>query len=375
MNKSNVYIRGVGAFTPYGEGADIFFWSLCEGKEVFTEIERFDTSDCMYARGGEIKDFNRLAHVDPIELILPAVEESLSDAGVSDRNTCALVVSTNFGDADARLDAFRRQEWGRCDFHSVTLRAAEKLELGGICQTTSLSCSSGLSAIAAACDLIRMGDVQTAVACGYDLLTPFAWSGLSVLRTMTTGKVMPFSKDRSGTIFSEGAGAVVLSSEPGFGGLEITGYGLSNNAFHMTAPDKQGEGYIRALSSALSESGLTPSDIDHVNLHGTGTKLNDPAEAEAVKTALGKRARQIPYTANKAALGHAMGAAGILEAIATVSSIKESVIPPTIHIEKEDPACGMNLVRGNAAHLDIRNAVTLSSGIGGNNAALVISRY
>lgn len=375
MNRTNVYIRGLGAYTPYGEGADIFFWSLCNGKESFSEIERFDTSDCMYRRGGEIKELNRFAPVDPLALIFPVVEESLSDAGISDRNTCSLVLSTNFGDADARLNAFSRREWRNCDFHSVTLRAAEKLGLGGICQTTSLSCSSGLSAVAAACDLIRMGDAQTVVACGYDLLTSFAWSGLSVLRTMTTDKVMPFSKDRSGTIFSEGAGAVVLSCEPGFAGLEVTGYGLSNNAFHMTAPDKHGDGYIRALSSALNESGVALADIDHVNLHGTGTRLNDPAEAQAVKTALGKRARQIPCTANKAALGHAMGAAGILETIATVYAMREGVIPPTIHIKPDDPACGVNLVRGKAAHLDIRNAVTLSSGIGGNNAALVISRY
>ena len=373
MSFPDIRVLGTGAFTPYGRGARTLFQGVLSGRDAFSDIERFPICGCPYTRGGEIKELNGPQPPQPEALILPAVREALAEAGIRAPGNCALVLSTNFGDANARLHAFGKGPGSEAGFHGVTCRCADRLAIGPLRITTSLSCSSGLSAMAAAADLLLGREAETVVACGYDLITPLAWSGLSILRTMTPDRVRPFSPDRTGTLFTEGAGAAVLSTVRAESAVRFRGAGLSNNAFHMTAPDKEGAGYARAVVSALRDAETGPSEIDHINLHGTATALNDPAEAAALKTVFGERISEIPATSLKSSLGHAMGASGILEAIVTILSIRENRIPPTLNTVKTATGCGINLVTGAERRAEIRCALTLSSGIGGNNAAAVFS--
>jgi 3-oxoacyl-(acyl-carrier-protein) synthase len=197
---------------------------------------------------------------------------------------------------------------------------------------------------------------------------------------MTRDEIRPFDKNRNGTLFSEGAGALVLESldhaaARGASPLaELAGGGLNNNAFHMTAPAKEGAGSAAAMATALADAGLAPEDVDHVNTHGTGTKHNDVTETQAIKAVLGEHARRVPITAIKSMTGHLMGAAGSAEAIASVLTIRDGVIPPTIHFEEPDPECDLDLVANAARPYAARTVISNSAGIGGCNAAVVFRK-
>jgi acyl transferase domain-containing protein len=188
----------------------------------------------------------------------------------------------------------------------------------------------------------------------------------------------PFDRRRNGTVFSEGAGAVVVESDESARGrnakvyVSVLGGALNNDAYHMTAPEKEARGIRALMAAALSDAGVGPHEIDHVNLHGTGTKYNDLIETKAIKAVFGERARSIPVTANKGALGHAMGAAGSLETIAAVLSIRDGKIPPTLGFEEPDPECDLDVVTGSAREMVIGTALKTSYGIGGTNAAVVL---
>jgi 3-oxoacyl-(acyl-carrier-protein) synthase len=216
---------------------------------------------------------------------------------------------------------------------------------------------------------------------GYDALSPFAWSGLSALRTMTKDEIRPFDKNRAGTLFSEGAGAILIESlsharHRGAPILaEFLGGWLNNNAHHMTAPAKAGAGSAEVMQGALRDGGVSPDRIDHVNAHGTGTKHNDVTETQAVAAVFGDRARRIPITANKSVIGHMMGAAGSVESIASVLSLRDQVVPPTIHYETPDPDCNLDYVVNAKRDAAMSVVLSNSAGIGGCNAAVVLARY
>jgi 3-oxoacyl-(acyl-carrier-protein) synthase len=244
----------------------------------------------------------------------------------------------------------------------------------------SLSCASGNAALAYACELLRRGRAEIALAAGYDLISEFAWSGLIALRTMTTGKIAPFDRNRSGTIFGEGAGVMVLETEErararGFiPRVELAGHHTNNNAFHLTAPDKDGASIALAMKRALEDADCSPQEVDHVNAHGTATRYNDKTETAAIKTVLGKRAHEIPVNAIKSMTGHLMGAAGIVETIAAARTIETGIVPPPINFETPDPDCDLHYCTSGAEKHDVKRAVSISSGLGGCNSVIVLRR-
>jgi 3-oxoacyl-[acyl-carrier-protein] synthase II len=190
--------------------------------------------------------------------------------------------------------------------------------------------------------------------------------------------IRPFSADRSGTLFGEGAGALVVEEleharERGARPLaEVLGWAENNNAYHLTAPDQGGAGMTRVLRDAIADAGIDPRTVDYVNAHGTGTVPHDPAEVQAVKNVLGERAREIPMSSIKAATGHMMGAAGAAEAIATVMAINEGIVPPTVNYREPDPECDLDHVPNEAREATIGRAISISAGIGGNNSCVVL---
>jgi 3-oxoacyl-[acyl-carrier-protein] synthase II len=215
---------------------------------------------------------------------------------------------------------------------------------------------------------------------GYDALSRFAWSGLSVLRTMTRDAVRPFDRNRDGTIFSEGAGALVVEEyghAVGRGArihAEVAGFGLNNNAFHMTAPAKEGAGSADVMRMALADAGMAPEEIDHINAHGTGTKPNDVTETQAIKAVFGGHASRMPVTSIKSTIGHMMGAAGSVEAIASILTMRDGVIPPTTNYVEPDPECDLDYVVNVKRTAGVRAVLSNSAGIGGCNAAVIFRK-
>lgn len=392
----------MGVVSPLGLNVPAAWEALCRGDNAIRDITRFDVKDFAFGRGGEIGDFRLPDDLMrdgerpdlATQFMLAAAAEALRDAGLG-RGTPAMadvgvVVSTNFGgiiSGEAVMaDVAGKGTAGREDFvqsqpQTCADRVAEAWGCGGPRLVLSLSCASGTAAIGYAMDLIRYGHARAVLAGGYDALSRFAWSGLSALRTMTRDAVRPFDRNRAGTIFSEGAGALLLEDAAHAAArgarihAEVSGHGLNNNAFHMTAPAKEGAGSAAVMRAALRDAGLRPEDVDHINAHGTGTKPNDVTETQAIKAVFGAHAYAMPVTSIKSSVGHMMGAAGSIEAIASVLTLRDGVIPPTTNYRDPDPECDLPLVANRKQAASVRCVLSNSAGIGGCNAAVIFRAW
>lgn len=391
-----IVITGMGAITPIGLSVDAFWTALCRGESGIRDLTRFDTKDWMFTRAGEIRDFQmpaELAAAFPgldlaTQFMLAAAWEAMRDAaldGKAGQPEVGVVLSTNFGGVsagEAMLTPVRSSGQGlpELSFQTAVDRVAGFWRLSGPATALSLSCASGGAALAVGADLIRAGRAKAVLTGGYDSLSRFAWSGLSVLRTMSKDAVRPFDKNRDGTIFSDGAGALVVEEYEHARRrgarihAELVGYGLGNNAFHMTAPAKEGAGSAVVMKMALADAGLPPEAVDHINAHGTGTKPNDVTETQAIKAVFGAHAAKMPVTSIKGALGHMMGAAGSVEAIASILSIRGGLIPPTTNFREPDPECDLDVVVNQSRAAAVGTVLSNSAGIGGCNAAVILRK-
>jgi 3-oxoacyl-[acyl-carrier-protein] synthase II len=394
-----VVISGLGAVTPLGADVAETWAALLRGRpEAFRPIRRFETRDMTFTTGGEISMFT--PHPEDVAvvgaedratlLMMTATREAMVQArwirreGTSSR--LGVVLSTNFGSVEmaeawlggepspGRPDSrFEGLAFQRAADHVAHLWGAE-----GPVMNLSLSCASGTAAIGIAVAWIRAGLADAVLAGGYDALSRFAWLGLSALRTMSRTAVRPFDRRRDGTIFSEGSGALVVERETtarqrGAPLLAVVaGYGLNNNAFHMTAPAREGAGTAAVMRQALADAGLPPEAVDHINAHGTGTPPNDVTETQAIKAVFGAHAARIPITSIKGTVGHLMGAAGSVEAIASILTLREGMIPPVANLEEPDPECDLDYVRGEPRRGAFRTVLSNSAGIGGCNAAVIV---
>ena len=397
---TRIVVTGMGAISPLGAGVARVWEALCRGESGIRDVTRFDAKDFPYTRGGEIRDFRLPPDVGSAgatadlatQFMLTAAAEALRDGRLADDAALladtGVVLSTNFGGVLSgekvmaeRLGKGQAQaaDFDEFLFQTCADRVARHWHLGGPRNMLSLSCASGAAAIGYGLELIRGGRARAVLTGGYDALSRFAWSGLSALRTMTKDAVRPFDKNRSGTIFSEGAAALLIEDEDSARrrGAKIyaavAGAGMNNNAFHITAPAKEGAGSAAVMRMALSDAGLQPEDIDHINAHGTGTKPNDVTETQAIKAVFGPHAYAMPITSIKSMIGHMMGAAGSLEAIASVLSIRDGVIPPTTNYRDPDPECDLPCVTNVKRTMRIRSVLSNSAGIGGCNAAVIFS--
>jgi 3-oxoacyl-[acyl-carrier-protein] synthase II len=256
---------------------------------------------------------------------------------------------------------------------------ARRFGIAGPVRTVSSACASGTLAVLAALDALRSEDVRVAVACGADSLCRTTYGGFNALRSVDPRPSRPFRSDRAGLSLGEGGAALVL--EPWDDALdrgarplaELCGAGASSDAWHMTAPDPEGGGPARALVLALADAGARPDEVDFVNLHGTGTSLNDAAEWNALVRVFGERAREIPATATKASIGHLLGSAGAVEAVATVLCLRERAVHPTAGEPPVDPETPVDLVLGRPRPIGPSAlALSLNLAFGGCNAALVL---
>jgi len=377
-------ITGIGIVSPYGCGRHLFWEKLRAGVSALRPVTRFDASGYRNTLGGEVPEFDTGGRERAAAFAVRAAREAAEQAGLSG-GSWGLVLGTNFGGMPAGEEAFRRRLGGEAlaDLSAflpgAALRAVrETLGGEGPEAAVSLSCASGAAALGTALEWIRAGRAEIVLAGGYDALSETAFAGLSALRAIARDTIRPFDRTRDGTIFAEGAAVLVVESEASAARrgapicARLLGRGINNDAFHMTAPEKEARGIAAVMRMALADAGLAPEAVAHINLHGTGTPYNDQIETLAVKSVFGAHAAKIAVTANKSLFGHAMGAAGAIEAAATCLSIRDGLVPPTVGCRERDPALDLDVVFDTARPMRLPVALTNSYGLGGTNASLVL---
>jgi len=258
---------------------------------------------------------------------------------------------------------------------------AGRLGLAGRIQTIMNACSSSTIAVGMGASLVAAGVQDVALAGGGETLSRTTYSGFNSLRLVDPDPCRPFDRDRRGMSLGECAAFLVLEPLEAARGRgarvygEIAGYGMSSDAHHATAPRPDGEGLVRSMQAALASAGLAPGDVDHVNAHGTGTEQNDAAETRALQTIFGERARLIPVVSIKGAVGHCLGAAGAIEAFASLMTLFHGLIPPTTGLRETGPDCDLDCGPGRAREARPRVVLSNSSAFGGNNGTLVMRRH
>jgi 3-oxoacyl-[acyl-carrier-protein] synthase II len=411
MNR-NVVITGLGAVTPLGNTAPVFWQALLAGRSGIGPITRFDASRASTRIAGEVKDFKPEPFMDAkearrtdlfVQYAAAAAQEAIQDAGL-DRTPPApertgAIIGTGIGGI-ATLEAQHKNmlEKGpaRVSPFFIPMMIANmasgfisiRWNLKGPNLATVSACSSGANAIGDAFDIIREGKADVMVCGGAEAtLTELCFAGFSSMKAMSTRNDQPerasrpFDRDRDGFVMGEGAGVLILEEETYARkrGAKIyarmAGYGLTADAYHITAPDPEGDGAARAMAGALEDAGLRPEDVGYINAHGTSTPLNDKTETAAVKTVFGAHARRLALGSTKSMTGHLLGAAGGIELVATVYAVREGILPPTINYEHSDPECDLDCVPNEARQATIQAALSNSLGFGGHNVTLAVRRF
>jgi len=330
------------------------------------------------------------------QLALNAAGQALRDAGLEQapewRRQAGVMLGTSRGPA-LSLEGFlraaqrptqeeERRSWrAEMPLASIVRNVAERYGLEGERSTVTMACVSSSLAMGRAADHIRRGRAPLMLAGGADALTLLSFSGFSVLRAMSASVCRPFDQRRNGMLLGEGAGIVVLEElehalrRGARIHAELCGWGTAGDAFHPTGPHPEGRGLQRAMTVALQRSGLGPGDIDFINLHGTGTSANDPAECQAVRGVFGERTPQLPVNSLKPYFGHTLGAAGGIELIASLLTLEHDFIPPTLNCEELDPRCAVDVVRGTGRAQRVDTLMSTKSAFGGANVALVARRF
>jgi len=368
-------VTGMGAVTALGRGVARQWSAMAAGEDGIRPIERFATDAFDVRIGGVVADRNapRPAGAGEatlcIEFGIDAAREAWADAALDGvaPGRVALVVGSSLGDE-------------RVPLHRVTEAIGDAIGARGPRLTVSTACTSSTGALGLALDLLEQGAADAVIAGGADVLTPLVHAGFHALGVLAAGKCAPFSHP-AGTTLGEGAGFVVLerpdaaAARGARGDLAVLGYGLSADGYHETGPDPSGAGVARALRGALAHAGVAPEAIGYVNAHGTGTAAGDPAEWRALRQVLGERAERVPVSSSKSFLGHAQGAAGAVEVIATLVALERGAVPPTRNFVGPRPNAPPDPVaqdRPRPERYDL--ALCNNSGFGGANCAVVVGR-
>jgi 3-oxoacyl-[acyl-carrier-protein] synthase II len=392
-------VTGMGCICSLGKSVPDFWGGLIAGKTGISNITAFPCDHLRSAMAGEVKLSEELMQYarkrgikSRIQLFLRwALDEAITDRDISSRSledkTVGLVVGTSLGMSLVRESLevgtdHGEGEYGTLEgFSDYLNETADACGIHGEVLVISTACASGANAIGIAKDMIALEGYDMVVCGGVDSLDRMKYLGHSALNTLTQTSIRPFSPRRDGTLFGEGAGILVLEKSSALGAGAGTPYaacigtGYSCDAHHFTAPDPDGKGAARVMREALHDAGISPEDVGYINLHGSGTYLNDSMEAGAIQEVFGQAASRIPLSSIKPAIGHAMGAAGALEAIATVLSVKRRKIPPTLNLDPTKDAFSSFLINRCAEDATIRYAVSNSFGFGGCNGAVVFSRW
>ncbi len=405
-----VVVTGLGAVTPLAVGVQQSWQALCQGKSGVGGITKFDASGYKTQIAAELKDFHpedflekkKVRRTDPfIHYALAATRMALDDAGLSIDSANAGRVGVGLGSCaggimtyEKNLFALHQEGPGSVSPFFITgfianMAAAEiSIVFGarGPSRCIVTACATGSDSIGDAFRLIQYGQADAMIAGGSDAyILPVGIAGLDRMRAISRRNdepekaSRPFEKDRDGFVLGEGAGVVILE-ELGLARrrganvyAEIVGYGSNLDGFHVTEPDWENQ--AKCIKLALDDAGISAGDIDYVNAHGTSTQLNDLAETKAIKSALAEHSRSVPVSSNKSMIGHLLAGAGAVEAIFTVLSMRDGIIPPTINYDTPDPECDLDYVPNVARKAEVNTAISNSFGFGGFNATLVLRKF
>lgn len=407
-----VVVTGLGMVTPLGTGVEKNWEAVCSGTSGIGPITKFDTTGFASRIAGEVKDFRSQDFMDKqqirrfdifIHYAVASARMAMEDSGlkINDKNAHRVGCVTGSG-----LGGLGMLE----HFHSVLMEKGPKrispffipgiianmapgqiaIEFSAKGPNLSIetACAASTHAVGEAFRLIRDGMSDAIITGGAEaVITPLAVGGFCSMRALSTRNdapekaSRPFDLDRDGFIIGEGAGILILEElesalERGaniYG--EVIGYGLTGDAYHVSAPEPEGEGAIHCMKGALDFAGLIPEDIDYINAHGTSTKLNDLSENKAIKSVFGDHAYKLSISSTKSVTGHLLGGAGGIESIFTLLTIKNGIIPPTMNYETPDPECDLDYVPNTARKAKVRVAMSNSFGFGGTNATLIFKAY
>jgi len=411
--RKRVVITGLGAVTPLGNDVATYWAGLVAGRSGVGPITLYDASGEAVRFAAEVKGFDPVALLGRkqakrsdrfVQLALAAADEAISDAGLplgSDGygRRVGVILGTGIGGLGTLLDnADLRHERGSRRVSALMIpmmmanagagEIAIKYGFRGQSLAMTSACASSANAIGEGTEMIRRGAAEVIISGGSEsTMRPLALAALSNMQAVSRRNdeperaSRPFDLNRDGFVLGEGAGVLVLesleSAEQRGARIyaEVVGYGSSSDAFHITAPDEQGAGAALSMERALRNAGLEPRDIDYINAHGTSTPLNDVMETRAVHQVFGERAGQVPISSTKSMIGHLMGAAGAMEAIASVKALETGVIHPTINYDTPDPECDLDYVPNQARETHPRTALSNSFGFGGHNATLIFTDW
>ena len=411
--RRRVVVTGIGAITPIGNTAGEYWNGLVEGRSGAANITRFDTTNFDTKFACEVKNFDAVAQLDRrtvnrtdlfTQFALVAADEAMKDAGLTPENFDPELSGVVFGSGIGGMWTYHHQQ--RALFESDNPRhispffipmliadiaagmISMKYNLKGPNYATTSACATSSHAIADAFMLIQRGDADLMVTGGSEaVVTPMAIGGFNSMKALSTRNdspetaSCPFDERRDGFVLGEGSGALVLETLERalargakiYG--EVAGVGMTADAYHLTAPAPGGEGAVRSMRQAVRDAGLELTDVQYINVHGTSTPLGDLAEATAIKTLFGDHARNLLISATKSMTGHLLGAAGAIEAIACLLTMKHGIVHPTINSVTPDPEVGIDFVPNVARKADINVSVSNTFGFGGHNASVCFKRY
>lgn len=409
MNR--VVVTGVGVITPLGNTVEKFWNSLINGESGIDTVTKFDVSEFPTKVAAEVKDFEPTLYIDKKEArrmdrfiqfavasAKLALEDSQIDLSKVDLNRFGVIYGTGIGGIETfenQLKIMHEKGPGKVSPFFIPMMIANMAAgqiaitfgLKGINETIVNACASSTNAIGEAFKAIQRGDADLIVTGGTEAaITPMSFAGFCAMKAMSTNEdpkkaSRPFDLNRDGFVMGEGSASLILESlehAQKRGAkiyAEIIGYGATDDAYHITAPAPEGEGAARAMEAALKDGKVSFDMIDYINAHGTSTEYNDKFETMAIKKVFKDHAYKLYVSSIKSMLGHLLGAAGAIEAVATVLTIKNGIIPPTINYETPDPECDLNYVPNEAIEKEVNYAISNSLGFGGHNGTLLFKKF
>jgi 3-oxoacyl-[acyl-carrier-protein] synthase II len=410
--KKRVVVTGVGVVTPIGIGVEAFWDSLKNGRSGVGRLTFFDTTDYPCKIDAEVKGFDPEKYIDKktirrmdrfTQFALAAADMAIRDAGLDtaklDPERVGVIVGSGIGGLstiEEEHDVLRQRGARRVSPFLIP-RLIANIAPGEIAirwgytgpnYAVSSACATSNHAIGDSLRMLRYGDADVIVAGGTEAaITQLGFAGFCSARTLSTRNdapekaSRPFDKDRDGFVMGEGAGIVILETiehAQARGAkiyAELSGYGATDDAYHITAPNPDGTAAIKAMQRALKDAEVSADQVQYVNAHGTSTSLNDKTETKAIKAVFGEHAKKLAISSTKSMTGHLLGAAGVVEMVATLLCMQHKLAHPTINYETPDPECDLDYIPNKARPMTIDTALSNSLGFGGHNAVLVIKRY
>jgi len=412
MAKNRVVVTGVGMITPLGLGVEDSWDNLIAGRSGIRRITHFDSSQFSTQIAGEVAGFNPEDYIELkeikkmdrfIHLAIAAAKKAIDNSGLKITDKNAERIGVIVGSGIGGLGTIEH-------YHSVLLEKGPRrispffipmlvinlasgqisIKFGakGPNSAVATACATGSHSIGDAFEIIKRGEADVMITGGTEaVITPLGIGGFNAMKALSTRNdepekaSRPFDIDRDGFVMGEGAGIVILESlEIAIDRgakiyAEIVGYGMTADAYHITAPAPNGEGAARCMAMALRNGGINPSEVDYINAHGTATKYGDELESNAIKTVFGEHAYRVAVSSTKSMTGHLLGAAGGVEAIISVLSIYNDIIPPTINLDNPDPECDLDYVPYKSRRMTVNYALSNSFGFGGTNACLLFKKF